>query len=485
MQIHSVPLEEFGEIIENAIIVLNRDGLILHVNNAAIELLGFSRRELLGKKHEIYIPPEYLEIYSECLNRVIKSGKLESIMVEILSASKCRIPAELKIWYSSESQVVVNVISKLDVERSLINIHKEILDMIIRGENTEKIANYLCRKIGDIIPNSHVGIAINKSSGREIHFPEGTPAEFAEILENPPFTSDLKKISTKDGIALLSPLISSEREILGFIAVYKKSGIVCQSEIDIIEAASKLSSVVVDIENKKDKLQKACISLRSIDEIKSCIIANVRHELLTPVTLIGAAMDLLEDKLVGEKDTVDCIRRNLDRLKELVEDLLEVARLYRGEVYLRFAEFRIGDVITEAIEEKLEFSRKKNVEVLWSGEDFHIYADKLKIKKALVNLLDNAIKFNKPGGKVHILAQKRRGEAVIEVRDTGVGIPRDRLRDIFTPLTQLDFSTDRQHSGIGIGLAVVKRIAELHSGRVEVKSQRGKGSSFYLILPLK
>ncbi|RLG56533.1 MAG: hypothetical protein DRN88_04150 [Candidatus Hydrothermarchaeota archaeon] len=117
-------------------------------------------------------------------------------------------------------------------------------------------------------------------------------------------------------------------------------------------------------------------------------------------------------------------------------------------------------------------------------EPCFVKGDKIEIMRVILNLLDNAIKFNKKNGKVTIKVEKENDIAKVSVIDTGVGIPRDKIDDIFKPLTQLDPKATRKYGGTGTGLAVAKKIIEMHGSKIKVKSEMGKGSEFYFMLPL-
>jgi len=146
----------------------------------------------------------------------------------------------------------------------------------------------------------------------------------------------------------------------------------------------------------------------------------------------------------------------------------------------------VEDVISRALEAKEEFAQSKDVsidvEINYRGEAF---IDSPKLQRVLMNLIDNAIKFNRRDGKVKICVDKRNGELLFSVSDTGIGIPEDKLEEIFKPLTQLDPSSTRYYGGTGTGLAVAKKIIEAHGGKIWVESKPGEGSTFYFTIPLR
>ncbi|WP_456475661.1 sensor histidine kinase [Candidatus Pyrohabitans sp.] len=235
------------------------------------------------------------------------------------------------------------------------------------------------------------------------------------------------------------------------------------------------------------KLERTYNELKEIDELKSNIIANVSHELRTPITIAKGFIELaaMEEDDEERRDELMSATAALHRLNDIVEDLIQVAAVQRGDLTLHKKSVSLAEIVNSAVKEKEDEARKRNVklevDLAYEGE---ILADAIKLKRAILNLLDNAIKFNRTGGEVRVKVSKEGDLAMIAVSDTGIGIPEDRLRDVFKPLTQLDPSPTRRYGGTGTGLAVAKRIIEAHGGKIWVESEVGKGTTVYVILPL-
>ena len=245
----------------------------------------------------------------------------------------------------------------------------------------------------------------------------------------------------------------------------------------------------VDITQQKEaqqKLERAYEELKEIDELKSNIIANVSHELRTPITIAKGFIELamVED---DEEDRINELKAAigaLHRLNDIVEDLIEIATVQRGDLTLHKKRVNLAEIITGAVKEKEKLAKEKGIKMkVELGYEGEMMADPFKLKRAILNLLDNAIKFNRMGGEVRIRVSEEQGWIKIAITDTGIGIPEDRLEDIFKPLTQLDSSPTRRYGGTGTGLAVAKRIVEAHGGKIWVESEVRKGSTFYITLP--
>jgi len=240
------------------------------------------------------------------------------------------------------------------------------------------------------------------------------------------------------------------------------------------------------LENSQRKLERVYRDLKEIDELKSNIIANVSHELRTPITIAKGFIELAmmeEDEKERENNLKSAIRA-LIRLNDTVEDLIQVANIERRDARLTREVIDLGELLEEAIDEKRGSAEERGVSITLNAEPgCTVSGDPPKLKRALLNILDNAIKFNRPGGKVVVKLEQKEDWVKVAVSDTGIGIPEDRLEDVFKPLTQLDPSPTRRYGGTGTGLAVAKRTIEAHGGRIWAESKRGEGTTFHILLP--
>ncbi len=236
------------------------------------------------------------------------------------------------------------------------------------------------------------------------------------------------------------------------------------------------------------KLRIAYNELKTLDFLKSAIISNVSHELKTPITVIKGIIDDLFANIRenGEiKTMIIKAKKNIQRLLDIIEDLIIIARIVKGDYKPNKSEFYIKDVIDEVLRKKIEFAKSKNVEIITDIQNVKIFADKTLIRNVISNLVDNAIKFNKKNGKVFIRVYRENSWVVIEIEDTGIGIPKEKLEKIFEPFYQVDPTIRRKYGGTGLGLAIVKRAVDIHKGMIEVKSWINKGTIFKIKIPNK
>ncbi len=229
---------------------------------------------------------------------------------------------------------------------------------------------------------------------------------------------------------------------------------------------------------------------RRLERVRSDFVANVSHELRTPVSNMRAVVEALGAGAVSEPETAGRFMKDLDRessrLAQIIEDLLVLSRL--EEPKCRAAargSFDVLELLEEVAGEKSALASDCSVEVstVTVGGRIPVEGDRKLIKTACSNLLDNAIKYNVPGGKVELKADLSEDEVAIVVSDTGIGIPFDERSKVFERFYRIDKARSRETGGTGLGLSIVKHAAEYHGGRVHMESSIGKGSSFFLVLP--
>ena len=246
--------------------------------------------------------------------------------------------------------------------------------------------------------------------------------------------------------------------------------------------------------SERRKLEKQTLSqaaeLSDLHRRKDEFLAMLSHELRSPLAPIANAVQLLGlpsgvESLV-QRQARGIIERQVGQLQHLVDDLLEVSRITTGRVQLRQERVAIRGIIDGAVEtaRPLIDQRKHQLSLSLPLETLWLNADAARLEQVVVNLLTNAAKYTEEGGNIWLDVLVEANECVIRVRDTGVGIAPALLPKIFDLFTQAERSLDRSQGGLGIGLALVQRLTELHGGQVEVHSSLGQGSEFVVRLPL-
>jgi len=259
----------------------------------------------------------------------------------------------------------------------------------------------------------------------------------------------------------------------------------------IYQGRPAVIGTLLDITERKraeKELKKAYEELNSLDELKSNIIANVSHELRTPLTIaIGMITLAMEEENAEERNKLlKKAMKALARQNNMIGNLVEIARFHKEKRKLKLESLNIEPIILLVQRKMKPPAEKKNIKIkTYIQPDLpEIIADAEALERAFSSLVDNAIKFNKEGVDVTIKVERKDRFITTSISDIGVGIPQEKIEKIFEPLYQIDASTTRKYGGMGMGLAVVKRLIDAHGGKIEVKSEVGKGSTFIVCLPI-
>jgi len=217
-------------------------------------------------------------------------------------------------------------------------------------------------------------------------------------------------------------------------------------------------------------------------------VANVSHELKTPLTSIKGFVETLLGGALDDKENnrnfLKIIQDHAERLDSLVNDLLSLSHLESKEIMLKKTNFNLKQQVEGVISGFRSQLKKKNIEIKNElPADISVTADKNRLEQVVTNLIDNAIKFNKEKGFVRIFGEEINGKVKITVEDSGIGIPEKDIPRIFERFYRVDKARSRELGGTGLGLSIVKHIVELHSGSVGVESTEGFGSKFWFSLP--
>lgn len=241
---------------------------------------------------------------------------------------------------------------------------------------------------------------------------------------------------------------------------------------------------------RNEEIARSYEQLAELDQLKSNFFANISHELRTPLTLIlSPAENLLRmggDLPANVREVLEIVRDNGLRLLKLINDLLELIRIEAGQSNLKREPTTLNAFVPGLVESVRRLAEEKGLEIKFHGSKNNLIvdADYLRIEKAILNLLINAIKFTDPGGWILASIEAQKDLAVVEVKDSGIGIAKEDLPFIFDRFRQVNGSSARKAQGAGIGLALAREIIEELGGVLEVESEPDKGATFRIKLPL-
>jgi signal transduction histidine kinase len=251
----------------------------------------------------------------------------------------------------------------------------------------------------------------------------------------------------------------------------------------------ELGALAVNVNRMNDELQRLYRELESASQHKSDFLASMSHELRTPLNAIIGFSQVLREGMVGEvnekqREYLEDILSSGNHLLSLINDVLDLSKVEAGQVELDVAPFSLRDALESGVVMVRERATKGGVQLtIAESSDVNVVeGDERRVRQVIFNLLSNAVKFTPEGGSVDVRAAQVNGDVQVSVADTGPGIARDDLDRIFEQFQQTEAGLE-QREGTGLGLALSKRLVELHGGRIWVESEIGEGSTFVFTLP--
>jgi len=288
---------------------------------------------------------------------------------------------------------------------------------------------------------------------------------------------------------LLKP-IESIRNTIKRVAQGDLTAIVSISKKDEIgEIAEYLNKMILALKEKREELLHKNVKLQKTIEAKSQFLANMSHEIRTPLNGIIGIVDILRQEDISDemKQHLSTVAHSGDLLLSIINDILEFSKIEAGKLQLEHRSFHLHECIHKLGDVMANQAFRKNLEFIINISDevpIEFIGDEVRLKQLLLNLVGNAIKFT-PEGFIEIRVFYQEIDwLVLEVLDSGVGIPKNKIQEIFSAFSQVDNSDTRKYGGTGLGLSISKSIVEAMSGSLEVKSEEAKGTVFKIMIPM-
>jgi len=312
-----------------------------------------------------------------------------------------------------------------------------------------------------------------------------------------------EKLFELRGPAMGVPLIEAVRHATldELIADTLRTREVMRSELSVTDSRAHserhIEVSAVPIKKADDETSGAVVlfhditELKQLDRIRREFVANVSHELRTPLSILRGYIEVLLDEPDTPREELtrmlSIMERHSKRLRRLVDDLLSLAQLESSRAKLELSVVQVDELLNNLIRDWKEKLAAKNLKVIVDlpPEGLTLRADGTRLEEVLHNLLDNAVKFSREDGQIHLQATHRGSEMVLSVADDGLGISKEHLPRIFERFYRVDKARSRELGGTGLGLAIVKHITQLHGGRVEAESELGLGTTVRVVLPLR
>jgi two-component system phosphate regulon sensor histidine kinase PhoR len=261
----------------------------------------------------------------------------------------------------------------------------------------------------------------------------------------------------------------------------KKSSI--RGEDELAELAQSLNAM-------SDELKLKIERLKYLDNVRTDFVANVSHELKTPLTSIRGFVETLEDGAINDSNSarrfLAIIKKHAQRLGNIIDDLLRLSELESGGG-IEKAELDLRGLIDEIV---MGFGhsltvKQQKLSVETSGVDFTIRGDRDRIEQVFVNLIDNAIKYTKEGGRIKLQLAQTGDSVIVTVEDNGIGIPKEDIERVFERFYRVDKAHSRELGGTGLGLSIAKHIVLVHNGEIRIESEVNRGTKVFVTLPKK
>lgn len=472
---------------------LDKIGRITKINKAGIAYSGFSEDEPIGQffwkisgafsKKNI---PKYIKVFKNTL-----MGKsTEGFLSELYEKSGKKHIMEFSAFPIRENKKIKKILvignditEQLETEKKYRLISENTSDLV-------SLATFSLNPTFTYISPSHksvLGYTSDDLLGKPFF-------DFIHPNDKRNLLPLLKKYISATGKELLT---GKTAELSGTVEyrVRDKSGNwrYLESTTDLM--GKELLAVSRDITKRKkaeEKIQQQNIQLKKLDELKTAFLNITSHELRTPMSAIKGYVQMLLKQTLGaineeQKNSLDVILRNTNRLDGLIRDILDVSRLESGTMKFISGKTEIKTLVGQTAETMQPFADRKEITISADIEEGvpNLIVDGERIKQVMMNLVSNAIKFSPDGSIVNVKARKEKNDVLFEVQDFGRGIPKDKQDRVFETFYQVDSGMDRKFGGAGIGLAISRGIIISHGGKIWVESKEGKGSTFRFTLPVK
>ncbi len=516
---------------EDAIVSKTLDAIITSWNQGAERLFGYTAAEAVGQPITMIISPERLEEEPAILERIRRGQRVEHFETVRVAKDGRRLDISLTISpvrnaegrIIGASKIARDISARKQAEAALreqtrvlrevaaagLTVHSAgSLDSVLRviAEEARRILG-AHRAIASLTVGEECAQETNAVSTsreyerwREARVPPPVASACAEVCRtNIPMRltrAQLADLPTWQGASgtqpeypplrswMAAPLVSRSGKNMGLIRLSDKvDGDFSDSDEAALVQLAHIASVAIENARLYDEL-------REQDRRKDEFLALLAHELRNPLAPLRNGLQVMR-LAAGDASAVAQTRaimeRQLSHMVRLIDDLLDVSRISRNKMELRRARVLLSDVISSAVETARPAIEEAGHELTISlpPEPLHVDADLTRLAQVFGNLLSNSARYTPRGGHIHLSAERSGHEIVVWVRDNGIGIPIESLRSIFDLFSQVDRSIERSSGGLGIGLALVKGLVEMHGGAVTAESPGlGKGSTFTVCLPM-
>lgn len=512
---------------DDAIIGLDLLGNITSWNLAAEKLFGYTSDEAIGNSIQGIVPPDRLSEFTESINRLTRGERVDHLDTVRVRKNGTRVDVSSRIspirddggHVIGASKVSHDISSRKRAERELAFL-AETTTALASLADYDRMLEKIARKCVPFFADYCVVDTINSNGRIEptacAHVDPQLEQVLVEAAEKYPLDWDSPSVAARvltRGEAELTPQVTAEqiepvvrderhRQLLAMldprssltvpIVIHDRA----VAAMQFVTSSSGRHYDRADLALANELARRAAIAienarlyreLKEAQRQKDDFLAMLAHELRNPLAAIQYANEMAKSGPSQDDVAAHVIDRQLKVLMHLIDDLLDVSRITRGKIQLKCEPIDAAALVGRAVAATRPVVEERRHELKVNLPDLPIplNVDATRVEQILVNLLSNAAKYTPEGGQISVGAYVDGHNAVLEVADTGIGIPDEMLPRIFDLFTQVDKSLDRSQGGLGIGLTVVRRLAEMHGGSVSASSDGlGRGSRFVVRLPL-
>jgi PAS domain S-box-containing protein len=483
----------------DGIITIDEHGIVQSFNPAAENLFGYTAAEVIGQNVRMLMPEPYHSEHDAYIGNYLRTGlaKIIGIGREVVGRRKdgSTFPMELAVsaFRLGERRYFTGIVRDITERKRLEQELRRRVEAL--GEAEERMRSVVDHVIDGIITIDERGIvqSFNPAAEKLFGYVKGEViGHNVKMLMPEPFHGQHDAYIANYLRTGEAKIIGIGREVVG----QRKDGSTFPMELAVsafhIGSRRYFTGIVRDITERKQleqELRQRLDELAEADRQKNDFLAMLAHELRNPLAPMRNALHLM--KMAGASaETVNQARgmmeRQMHQLVRLVDDLLDVSRIIRGKIELRKETVDLGVAVARAVEiaQPVIEAQGHDLRLVLPAEAVWVEADLVRLAQVIANLLTNAAKYTDRAGRISVHLERQENDAVVRVRDTGVGIPPELQPRVFDLFVQADRSLARSQGGLGIGLTLVKRLVEMHGGSVNVTSSGlGKGSEFSVRLP--
>ena len=460
----------------NIILYLNSEVDTVNIILDTYSHSNYAKKNILASKNLLFkdikfnfIESNYIEDIKEQLKKIDKKNQANIIVGAFISK-------EDKSYINPKD--VVNEIKEITDNPLYTNNYSYIYSGVIGGYMNipQKQGEYVVRTMYNIL---------NGKQNEEKEFSKMASEFIFNYDEIYKYNIDTFRIP-KDSIIINKPkyalLIPKSLKLILYLI-----GII------IIAILFYIAYILILQRKKAIKNRKLYEIAKEREKLKTDFIVNMSHEFRTPLNVILSTSKVMELRINNNNysneymlEKLDQINNNSNRLLKLVNNLIDITKFEHGSYELRLENLNIVEVVEDIVLASVDYSTCKNIDLIFDTEDEEIITaiDKDKIERVILNLLSNAIKFTDKDGIIYVYIKRIDKSVSISVQDNGIGIPKDKLKEIFNRFYQVSDPLKKHEEGSGIGLCIVEEIINLHGGKINVTSKVNEGTSFEIILPI-